>query len=176
MATGYRLLCGLAGFCAAIQSAGAQEACNRDSQFVNRFVSVDPSVLRLDVAGDVRLFRRGAAFHGVDTALVWRRGRLYFTETFQLKVAEAGDTTVVVNAEGVFWRKIVPDSATLVRYSYLKDSLPCFASPQMEQLRFPPPAQAVTYDDAIVAGMEPGYVTLPFTTLRFPREVHTDAQ
>src|SRR5688572_17543010 len=86
-------------------------ACNRDSQFVNRFVSVDPSVLRLDVSGDVRLFRRGTAFEGVDTALVWKRSRLYLTETFALKITEAPDTTIVVNAEAVFWRKVVPDSA-----------------------------------------------------------------
>lgn len=177
MPTGLRLPYGVVAIlCAALEHAGAQQLCDRDSQFVNRFVSVDPSVLRLDVGGDVRLFRRGAAFQGVDTALVWRRGRLYFTETFELKVAEAGDTTVVVNAEGVFWRKVVPDSATLAQFSFLKDSLPCLSSSQLERMRFPPPPQALTYDDAIVAGMEPGYVTIPFTTLRFPRETHTDAQ
>ena len=156
---------------------GAQApACNRDSQFVNRFVSVDPSVLRLDVGGDVRLFRRGSAFQGVDTALVWKRGRLYLTETFALKVTEAPDTTIIVNADGVFWRKVIPDSATQARFAFLKDSLPCFSSPQMERFRFPPQAQVLTYDDAIVAGMEPGYVTVPFGALHFPREVHTDAQ
>ena len=166
----------LVALASAAGAQGANPACNRDSQFVNRFVSVDPSVLRLDVEGDVRLFRRGSAFRGVDTALVWRRGRLYLTETFALKTAEEGDTTVIVNAEGVFWRKVVPDSATQARFAFLKDSLPCFSSPQMDRLRFPPAPQALTYDDAIVAGMEPGYVTLPFTTLRFPRETHTDSQ
>src|SRR5829696_340001 len=100
MVTGHRLLA-LLVFPLAL---GAQApACNRDSQFVNRFVSVDPSVLRLDVGGDVRLFRRGSAFSGVDTALVWKRARLYFTETFALKITEAPDTTIIVNAEGVFW-------------------------------------------------------------------------
>jgi hypothetical protein len=151
-------------------------SCDRDAQFVNRFVSVDPSVLRLDVEGDTRLFRRGAAFQDVDTALVWRRGRLYFTETFALKVAGEGDTTITVNAEGVFWRKVIPDAATLARFAYLKDSLPCFTVGQMERMRLPPAPQALTYDDAIVAGMETGYVTIPWTTVNFPREVHADEQ
>lgn len=146
-----------------------------DTQFVNRFVSVDSTILRLDRGGDLKFgfLVVGAQLGNLDTALVWQQRRFYGTRVWELKL-QNGDT-VTVAADRVEYRKLRPDSETQAAFAPFRSEMPCFTDRQLAHFKFPPPPYELTYDDAIIAGMEASYVTFPFWfTAGFPTEPHVD--